>query len=83
MKGRWPFILIAAGLCLLLVGFIYDVMLAGIPYQDPTPEMSAHYTRHSRIASAIYWCGFGACLFGALAGISRWGVRRIRGRVSP
>lgn len=83
MKRRWPFILIAAGFFLLLGGFIYDVEMAGIPYQDPTPEMSAHYTRHARIASAIRWCGLGACLFGALAGLSLRAVRRIRGRVSP
>jgi hypothetical protein len=78
MKRFWPFLLIAAGLFLLLGGFIYDVVFAGIPYQDPTPEMLANYARHAHIASAIRWCGVGFFLFGASAGISRWAVRRFR-----
>lgn len=78
MKRFWPPLLIAAGFSLLLGGFIYDVLLAGIPYQDSTSEMSARYVRHANIASVIRWCGVGAFLFGALAGIRRWVARRPR-----
>jgi hypothetical protein len=78
MKRFWPLLLIIAGLCLLVGGFLYDVMFAGIPYQDPTPEMSASYARHSRIASVTCWIGVGAFLFGCIAGIIRLVVRRFR-----
>ena len=27
----------------ILLGFIYDLIFAGIPYQDPTPEMTQKY----------------------------------------
>ena len=78
MKRSWPFILIAAGLSLLIGGFIYDVMFAGIPYQDPTPEMSARYAYHSRIASTAYLIGAGFFLVGSVAGIVRLIARRFR-----
>ena len=78
MKRFWPLLLIIAGLCLLVGGFLYDVMLAGIPYQDPTPEMSARYARHLRIASVTCWVGLGALLFGGIAGIVRLVIRRFR-----
>jgi hypothetical protein len=67
--------LIAAGLFLLFAGFIWDVMFAGIPYQDPTPELSARYAYHSHLASVIGWLGVAFLLFGLLAGIIRL-VRR-------
>lgn len=72
----WPLILIAAGLFLLFGGFVYDVIFAGIPYQDPTPEMSARYAYHQQIASIICWCGAGFFLFGSFAGIIRLVIRR-------
>jgi hypothetical protein len=78
MKRSWPFILIASGLFLLVGGFIYDVMFAGIPYQDPTPEMSARYAHHARIASSICRVGGGVFLFGSLAGLIRLVARRFR-----
>ncbi len=78
MTRFWPLLLAAAGLFLLLSGFVYDVMFAGIPYQDPTPEMSARYAHHARIASSTYWLGFGVFLLGLLAGIVRFVVRRFR-----
>jgi len=78
MKRFWPLILIAAGLFLMIGGFIYDVMFAGIPYQDPTPEMSARYAHHAHIASVICWIGVGVFLFGSIAGIVRLITRRFR-----
>lgn len=65
----WPLLLIAAGLFLLLAGFVYFVMFAGIPYQDPPPELAAEYDRHVRVASTIADLGLGASLAGLLAGI--------------
>ncbi len=69
MKKIQPRILIAAGAFLMLFGFVYLAIFAGVPYQDPTPEMSASYTLHTRIGFTIFFCGAGAFLFGAVSGI--------------
>lgn len=78
MKRFWPLILIAAGLFLLVGGFIYDVMFAGIPFQDPTPEMSARYAQQAQIGATICWLGVGVFAFGLLSSIVRLVVRRFR-----
>lgn len=38
------------GLILMVGGFAYDIMFAGIPYQDPTPELLERWKFHSNIA---------------------------------
>jgi hypothetical protein len=78
MKRVWPLIFILAGLLLLAGGFVYDVMFAGIPYQDPTPEMSARYAFHAHVASIIYLTGAGVFVVGSVAGIIRMFIRRRR-----
>lgn len=77
MKRHLPLILIGLGILLLISGFAYDVVFAGIPYQDPTPEMSARYAHHSRIASGFYILGAGAFLIGAAHGVMHVITRRI------
>ena len=59
MKRIIPFGLIVIGLIIIISGFIYDVIFAGIPYPDPTPELAAKYALHSQIAAIIRWSGFG------------------------
>ncbi len=66
MKNRRIVTAIAIGIVLILAGLLYDIVFAGIPYQDPTPEMSARYARHSRIAAGIRWTGVTVFLFGAV-----------------
>lgn len=72
----WPYMLLAAGLVLLAAGLLYDLLFAGIPYQDPTPEMTASYDRHSAIATVIYWCGALILLAGITAVMVRFLFRR-------
>ncbi len=67
------------GIVLVVSGVGYDVVFAGIPYQDPTPEMSARYAFHSRIASAFYMVGGGAVLVGAATAVIRVATRRFSG----
>ena len=57
MKKYWPLALLVIGVMIIFTGFVYDVFFAGIPYQDPTPEMTANYNLHSQIAFAIRWLG--------------------------
>ncbi len=80
VRRYFPLLLMGLGLLLLVAGFGYDLMFAGIPYQDPTPEMSARYAFHARIASAGYLVGGGAVLVGAVAGVIRVVVRCFRPR---
>ncbi len=55
------------GLTLLLGGFAYDLLFAGIPYQDPTPELQAKYELHSGVASALEGIGLTLFVVGVLA----------------
>lgn len=71
MKRFFPFGWIVIGLIVLISGFIYDLIFAGIPYPDPTPELAAKYALHSQIASIIRWSGFGIWIFGGVTVIIR------------
>lgn len=44
----------AFGILVVLVGFVYDVLFAGIPYPDPTPAIQDQYDFHSFIAGLFY-----------------------------
>lgn len=45
------------GLAIIVVGFVYDIMFAGIPYQDPSPELLANWKFHSSVAFWIMTAG--------------------------
>lgn len=84
---RWlvPAVVMALGMAVAFAGFAYDLMLAGIPYQDPTPELEAQYRFHSGVASAIEYIGV-TVLAAGLAGIllvGVWSLLRKEGRVKP
>lgn len=53
-RAKWlPGALLLLGGVALLAGFVYDVLFAGIPYQDPTAELAARYAFHSGVAATI------------------------------
>jgi hypothetical protein len=70
MKRIWKFILIliASGLILLIAG-LFSIAKHGLPYQDPTPEMSARYKHSADIARVLCMVGGGVFLFGSVIGI--------------
>lgn len=77
LKARRYYLLpIVIGMILLIGGFVYDVIFAGIPYPDPTPELLASYNKHASIASVIRWSGVIIALAGCLFLILRGFVRR-------
>ena len=83
MKRLLPFLLIISGMIVFFAGFVYDVLYAGIPYQDPTPALAASYKFNSQIASIIRWSGLGICLIGgAITTIQRL-MRKSRDPESP
>jgi len=59
---------IAIGLLIIVAGFIYDIMFAGIPYQDPPVELQIKYDHNQKIASQIMTAG----QYGLAAGILIW-----------
>ena len=74
MKRFLPLTLIILGITLIFLGFAYDVLFAGIPYQDPTPVLQASYDFHTQIASIIRWSGVGIFMIGGLIEV----IRRLR-----
>jgi len=71
MKQHWPLIAVTSGITIILIGFVYDVLFAGIPYQDPTPALAARYEFHSQVASIIRWSGLIISMIGGIAAIFR------------
>ena len=78
MKRFWPYGLLLLGIMIIFVGFVYDVLFAGIPFQDPTPAMLATYNFHATIASTIRWVGTGISLLGLIVIVIRWGLGFLR-----
>jgi len=72
LKKALPHLPVVIGLAILGGGLFYDTMFAGIPYQDPTPEMSARYARESEIASTMMKVGAWVFLFGLVVYVARW-----------
>ena len=58
--------LIKIGLALIVVGFIYEMVFAGVPYQDPTEEMVIRYNRNELISITIMQMGLAALVAGIL-----------------
>ena len=80
MKKHLPLALVVIGVMIILMGFIYDVFLAGIPYQDPTLELIANYNLHSKIAAIIRCIGMSVCLVGGGMFIVLGTIRKLQER---
>ena len=78
MKRFWPYGLLLMGITIIFVGFVYDVLFAGIPFQDPTPAMLANYNFHATIAATIRWVGTGISLLALIIIVLRWGLGFLR-----
>lgn len=46
------------GLLILFVGIIYNVIFAGIPYQDPPLYLQERYAFHTQVSNVIMSTGF-------------------------
>lgn len=73
---RTGLILVLAGLALMLAGFAYAMIFAGIPFPDPTPEMAADYARQLAIADGLALAGLILFAAGAIWGLVRLLMRR-------
>jgi hypothetical protein len=63
-----PRFLVLIGLALLLLGLFFDVIFAGLPYQDPTPEIVAGWILQKRIAQSAQVAGLILLVAGSLRG---------------
>lgn len=63
---------IVFGLGLMAAGFSYDLAFAGLPYQDPTPEMAARWALDKSIGEGLFILGAGFLM----AGLLGWVIRR-------
>lgn len=55
---------IIAGVIILLLSAYYLVIKAGIPYQDPTPELQLQYTVNSYVGDELLTAGLTALIVG-------------------
>ena len=78
MKRLTPRLLIYAGPVLIVLGVIYDVRFAGIPYQDPTPAMQENWLFHGKVAANIRLAGLIVLGFGVFWLIAGRVLRRMR-----
>ena len=47
----------AFGATLVVLGFVYDLSYAGIPYPDPTAEMQQRWLFHKGVSDRIIFAG--------------------------
>jgi hypothetical protein len=66
---RWliPAGVVAFGIGVIAAGFAYDLIFAGIPYQDAPPGAEARWRFHSGLASAVELAGVVISLLGLIA----------------
>ena len=55
---------VVVGILLIVTGFLYDIIFAGIPYQEPTPIMTQEYNYHQYIANSIKRLGLIVVIIG-------------------
>ncbi len=75
--------LLGAGFLALTIGFVYDLMFAGIPYQDPSPELQARYRFHSRVAGVLLVTGLILAVVGSAWATLLAGWALLGRRITP
>ena len=71
MKQYFPLIVVALGILLSVVGFLYEGFVGGIPGPDDSPAEAAHVSLHNKIGFGAVCLGVLSFLGGMLAGVIR------------
>ena len=79
MRFMTSFFWIAAGAILVVSGFAYDLSFAGLPYQDPTPEIQERWVFHKGVAESIIVAGAAVLGIGCIWKALSW-IMRLLGR---
>ncbi len=61
--------ILLAGILVLGIGLYYLVIKAGIPFQDPTPEMQLQYSINMGVGDALMKIGLGTTMAGSICRI--------------
>ena len=61
-----------AGLSILCGGFWYSVVFAGLPYQDPPPELAESYAAQNALGDMIMFTGGTITVICALGALVWW-----------
>jgi hypothetical protein len=72
MRYLRPGTIAAAGMLLFIGGLIYSIVFAGIPYQDPTPQMYATWKLHHRVGDLVILAGLVVLAGSLLWALARW-----------
>lgn len=75
-----PSYLVPAGLGLVLAGFVHDMRFAGLPHQDPPPDLQATWLFHKAIAEWVIAGGFSVLMSGVTCGFLAYLWRTSRRR---
>lgn len=65
---------------LVIAGLYFTVVKAGLPYQDPTPEMVAQYERDTGIGMVLLLAGLGTGIFCLVYTVVCFLRKKIKGR---
>jgi len=65
-------LLIIVGVILILSGFGYGAIFVGVPYQDPTPEISAKYDFHLSAFGTVLVIGFSSLFLGMVGAVAKF-----------
>lgn len=82
MRPVLPLVLVVAGIILLVFGYLYGLVFAGIPDQDPTPMEAASHAFHFQVSSVIVLLGLGAVGVGCVVFFVRLVAGRLRSSVA-
>jgi hypothetical protein len=58
------------GLALVVIGFVYDVAFAGLPYQDAPADIQNEYVRNQQISLWVMRSGLIVVVIGAVMRIA-------------
>lgn len=62
-------LLVGVGFAIMMAGLLYDILYAGIPYQDAPPALAADYNEAKRVANGLFMGGACVGSIGALVAI--------------
>lgn len=57
---------IISGIIILFIGLYYRAVKAGIPYQDPTPELQMQYAVNMNIGNILTKTGFMTAIYSGI-----------------
>lgn len=68
-------VLVGLGFAVMMAGFVYDILYAGIPYQEPPPDLAADYAVSRTVAETLFVVGALIASLGSLMAI--WTAFRV------